>query len=125
MLVREFAEDPAGVIVAFEGPGEAAANAARAFAEELDLGLYRVDLSKIISKYIGETEKNLDEIAQREEARGAVWSIEKAEDLPLIAPERFESRLREAGSVAVVVTRNAEGVATHLGHRLRAVFTVS
>ena len=35
---------------------------AEVLAKSLDLDLYRVDLSKVVSKYIGETEKNLDRV---------------------------------------------------------------
>jgi SpoVK/Ycf46/Vps4 family AAA+-type ATPase len=36
--------------------------AAEVIARELQLDLYKIDLSQIVSKYIGETEKNLDRI---------------------------------------------------------------
>ena len=33
--------------------------AAEILARELDLPMYRIDLSQVVNKYIGETEKNL------------------------------------------------------------------
>jgi SpoVK/Ycf46/Vps4 family AAA+-type ATPase len=36
--------------------------AAEIIAKELRLDLYRIDLSAVVSKYIGETEKNLAQI---------------------------------------------------------------
>jgi AAA+ superfamily predicted ATPase len=39
--------------------GERAAIAAEALAREMGLDLYRIDLAQVVSKYIGETEKNL------------------------------------------------------------------
>lgn len=36
--------------------------AARSLAASLKKGLYRIDLQRVVSKYIGETEKNLDEL---------------------------------------------------------------
>lgn len=47
-----------GVSVLFAGSsGVGKTMAAEVIANELDLGLYKIDLSSVISKYIGETEK--------------------------------------------------------------------
>ena len=43
-------------------PGTGKTMAAEVIADELGLDLYRIDLSGVVSKYIGETEKNLDRI---------------------------------------------------------------
>jgi AAA+ superfamily predicted ATPase len=52
-----------GLNVLFAGPpGTGKTMAAEVIASELQLDLYRIDLSQIVSKYIGETEKNLDRI---------------------------------------------------------------
>jgi len=49
-----------GLAVLFAGPpGTGKTFSARILAKELDLELYKVDLSQMISKYIGETEKNI------------------------------------------------------------------
>src|ERR1017187_402775 len=40
-------------------------SAARALARELQLDLYRIDLSAVVGKYIGETEKNLRRLLDR------------------------------------------------------------
>ncbi|MBK9714773.1 MAG: ATP-binding protein, partial [Kouleothrix sp.] len=49
-----------GVTALFAGPsGTGKTLAAEVLANELRLDLYRVDLSAVVSKYIGETEKNL------------------------------------------------------------------
>jgi AAA+ superfamily predicted ATPase len=42
--------------------GERAVIAAEALAREMALDLYRIDLAKVVSKYIGETEKNLERV---------------------------------------------------------------
>jgi SpoVK/Ycf46/Vps4 family AAA+-type ATPase len=48
------------VTALFAGPsGTGKTMAAEAIAAELDLPLYRIDLSQVVNKYIGETEKNL------------------------------------------------------------------
>lgn len=52
-----------GLSMLFTGPpGTGKTMAAQVIANELHLEIYRVDLSQIVSKYIGETEKNLAEI---------------------------------------------------------------
>jgi hypothetical protein len=52
-----------GLNVLFSGPpGTGKTMAAEVIASELQLDLYKIDLSQVVSKYIGETEKNLDRI---------------------------------------------------------------
>jgi ATP-dependent 26S proteasome regulatory subunit len=50
-----------GITLLFAGPpGTGKTMAAEVIADELGLDLYKIDLSTVVSKYIGETEKNLD-----------------------------------------------------------------
>lgn len=52
-----------GINALFTGvPGTGKTMTAEAIARELQLDLYKIDLSQIVSKYIGETQKNLDRI---------------------------------------------------------------
>lgn len=52
-----------GLSMVFAGPpGTGKTMAAQVFAGELGLELYKVELSAVVSKYVGETEKNLNEI---------------------------------------------------------------
>ena len=52
-----------GIAVLFAGPpGTGKTLAAQVMAAELGMDLYRIDLSTVVSKYIGETEKNLERI---------------------------------------------------------------
>ena len=54
-----------GISVLFSGPpGSGKTMAAEVLAHKLDLPLFRIDLSQVVNKYIGETEKNLGAIAQ-------------------------------------------------------------
>jgi hypothetical protein len=68
--------------VLFLGPrGTGKTLAAEVVADELGRELYRVDLSKIVSKYIGETEKHLKRIFAAAEATGAVLFFDEADAL--------------------------------------------
>lgn len=55
--------------------------AAQVMAHELGLDLYRVDLSAVVSKYIGETEKNLKRVFDAAEDSGAVLLFDEADAL--------------------------------------------
>jgi hypothetical protein len=55
--------------------------AAEVLAAELELDLYRVDLASVVSKYIGETEKNLRAIFDGAERSGAVLLFDEADAL--------------------------------------------
>jgi hypothetical protein len=71
-----------GVAVLFGGPsGTGKTMAAEVVARELDLDLYRIDLSSVVSKYIGETEKNLQRIFDGAEAGGAILLFDEADAL--------------------------------------------
>lgn len=62
-------------------PGTGKTMAAQIIAKDLNLDLYRVDLSQVISKYIGETEKNLKKIFQEAQASSAILFFEEADAL--------------------------------------------
>lgn len=55
--------------------------AAEAIANEVGLDLYRIDLATVVSKYIGETEKNLKRLFDVAEASGAVLLFDEADAL--------------------------------------------
>ncbi len=55
--------------------------AAEVIARELDLDLYRIDLSQVVSKYIGETEKNLRRVFDAAETGGVVLLFDEADAL--------------------------------------------
>jgi SpoVK/Ycf46/Vps4 family AAA+-type ATPase len=66
-----------------EGParGTGKTMAAEVIANELHLDLYRIDLSQVVSKYIGETEKNLRRIFDAAEEGGAILLFDEADAL--------------------------------------------
>jgi hypothetical protein len=55
--------------------------AAEAIANEVSLDLYRIDLASVVSKYIGETEKNLKRLFDAAEGSGAVLLFDEADAL--------------------------------------------
>ena len=55
--------------------------AAEVLANELELDLYRIDLSSVVSKYIGETEKNLRRVFDAADAGGAILLFDEADAL--------------------------------------------
>jgi hypothetical protein len=71
-----------GVTALFSGPpGTGKTMVAGLVAKELGLDLYQVDLSKIVSKYIGETEKQLAALFDAAEAGHAVLLFDEADSL--------------------------------------------
>ena len=70
----------AGVTVLFAGPpGTGKTMAAEIIARELSLDLYKIDLSTIVSKYIGETEKNLEKIFSEAQSSNAILFFDEAD----------------------------------------------
>ena len=71
-----------GISALFSGPsGTGKTLAAEVIAHELQLDLYRIDLSQVVSKYIGETEKNLRRIFDAADAGGAILLFDEADAL--------------------------------------------
>jgi len=71
-----------GISALFCGPsGTGKTLAAEVLAGELRLDLYRIDLSQVVSKYIGETEKNLRRVFDAAEHSGAVLLFDEADAL--------------------------------------------
>lgn len=63
------------------GPGTGKTMAAEVIAHKLGLDMYRVDLSSVISRWVGETEKNLKEIFDAAEGGTAVILFDEADAL--------------------------------------------
>src|ERR1700690_3383038 len=71
-----------GLNILFAGPsGTGKTMAADIMAGELGLDLYKIDLSSIVSKYIGETEKNLARIFAEAETSNAILFFDEADAL--------------------------------------------
>ena len=71
-----------GISALFAGAsGTGKTMAAEVLANELRLDLYRIDLSQVVSKYIGETEKNLRRVFEAAEVGGAILLFDEADAL--------------------------------------------
>ena len=71
-----------GVSALFTGEsGTGKTMAAEVLAGELGLDLYRTDLSSVVSKYIGETEKNLKQVFDAAEEGGVLLLFDEADAL--------------------------------------------
>ena len=78
----ETVADARGVSALFAGPsGTGKTLAASVVAGSLGLALYRVDLARVVSKYIGETERNLDAVFAAAESTDVVLLFDEADAL--------------------------------------------
>ena len=69
-----------GLNILFAGPsGTGKTMAAQIIANELGLDLYKIDLATVVSKYIGETEKNLDRIFKEAQDSNAILFFDEAD----------------------------------------------
>jgi ATPase family associated with various cellular activities (AAA) len=71
-----------GISALFAGEsGTGKTMAAEVLAHELHLDLYRIDLASVVSKYIGDTEKNLRRVFDAAEDSGAILLFDEADAL--------------------------------------------
>jgi len=71
-----------GISMLFTGPpGTGKTMSAMVMGNEMGVDVYRVDLSRVVSKYIGETEKNLGEIFDQARYGGSILFFDEADAL--------------------------------------------
>ncbi|MEH2258094.1 ATP-binding protein [Nostoc sp.] len=71
-----------GITALFSGPsGTGKTLAAGVLANELNLDVYKIELSAVVSKYIGETEKNLQQIFNAAESGGVILLFDEADSI--------------------------------------------
>jgi hypothetical protein len=71
-----------GIAALFAGPpGTGKTMASEAIASKLQLPLFRIDLSQVVNKYIGETEKNLKRLFDAADAADAILFFDEADAL--------------------------------------------
>ncbi len=69
-----------GVSMLFAGPpGTGKTMAAQVVANDLGIEMYKVDLSQVVSKYIGETEKNLDQVFNEAKKSNAILFFDETD----------------------------------------------
>jgi ATP-dependent 26S proteasome regulatory subunit len=86
-----------GIAALFSGPsGTGKTMAAQAIAHALRTDAFVVDLSRVMSKYVGESEKNIDVAFRDAERAGAVLQIDEAESLFAKRTEAKDSHDRYA-----------------------------
>ena len=85
--------------------------AAQVLAAELGLELFRVDLATIVSKYIGETEKNLDRIFGAADGSNAILFFDEADALFGKRSEISDSHDRYANIEVAYLLQKMEGYA--------------
>lgn len=118
-----------GVTALFAGPsGVGKTMAAEALASELGLDLFTVDLARIASKYIGETEKNLAQLFDAAQAGGCVLFFDEADALFGKRSEVKDSHDRYANAEIAYLLQRMERfaglaiLATNLKSHLDAAF---
>jgi ATPase family associated with various cellular activities (AAA) len=119
-----------GLGVLFSGPpGTGKTMAAAVIAHDLQVDLYKVDLAGVVSKYIGETEKNLSRIFQEAETSNAILFFDEADALFGKRTEVSDAHDRYANietSYLLQKMEEYEGIvilATNLRENMDAAFT--
>nr|BFD94105.1 ATP-binding protein [Kitasatospora sp. Xyl93] len=119
-----------GVGVLLAGPpGTGKTMAAEVVAGELHLDLYRLNLAGVVSKYIGETEKNLDRIFGAAERAGAILLFDEADALLGKRSEVRDAHDRYANIEVAYLLQRMEAyqgvtlLATNMRHSLDEAFT--
>ena len=98
-----------GISALFYGsPGTGKTMAAQVMANELGLDLYRIDLSQIVSKYIGETEKNIAKLFEKAKNINALLFFDEADSLFAKRSEVKDSHDRNANMETAYLLQKLE-----------------
>jgi len=130
----------AGVRALFSGPsGTGKTLAARLLASTLQMDVYRLDLSSVVNKYIGETEKNLNLILSRAEELDVILLLDEGDSLLTqrtgvqSSNDRYANletnfllqRLESFEGILVVTTNASERIDNAFQRRMDVVITFS
>ena len=120
----------AGLRAVFAGSsGTGKSMAAGIIARFLELDLYRIDLSGVVSKYIGETEKNLDKIFAAARGANAIIFLDEAEAILGKRSEVKDAHDRYANIEVAYLLQKLEDhdgvviLATNLKHNMDDAFS--
>ncbi|MEO1378285.1 MAG: ATP-binding protein, partial [Cyanobacteria bacterium J06635_10] len=129
-----------GISALFAGvSGTGKTMSAEVLAHELQLDVYRIDLSTVVSKYIGETEKNLRRIFDAAEGGGAILLFDEADALfgkrsdVKDARDRYANmevsyllqRMEEYQGLAILTTNLKDSIDTAFLRRIRFIVKYS
>jgi SpoVK/Ycf46/Vps4 family AAA+-type ATPase len=119
-----------GITTLFVGPpGTGKTMAAEVIAADLGLDLYKIDLSGVVSKYIGETEKNLERIFTEADRSNAILFFDEADAIFGKRSDVKDARDRYANIEISYLLQRMESyngvtiLATNLGTNLDDAFT--
>jgi hypothetical protein len=119
-----------GLKILFAGAsGTGKSMTASVIARDLSLDLYKIDLSAVVSKYIGETEKNLDRIFRAAQSSNAILFFDEADALFGKRSEVSDAHDRYANiEVAYLLQKMEEHdgaviLASNLSHNIDEAFT--
>lgn len=107
-------------VILLTGAGETTKEAAAAFANSLGRDVFEVDLSLVVTKFIGETEKNLKKVFAEAKGRESILVFDEADALfgkrtdVKDAHDRFANqevnyllkRIEEYGGIVILATNN-------------------
>jgi SpoVK/Ycf46/Vps4 family AAA+-type ATPase len=125
-----------GCRVLFSGPsGTGKTMAAEILANELGLDIYRIDLSALVNKYIGETEKNLRLIFDAAQQSGVILFFDEADALfgkrsevkdahdryANIETSYLSERMEEYRGTAILATNNRNNIDETFFRRLNII----
>ncbi len=118
-----------GVRALFSGPsGTGKTLAARALAAKLQMDIYRVDLAAVVNKYIGETERNLNQVFSRAEELDVMLLLDEGDALMTNRTEVRNANDRYANletNYLLQRLENYEGIVfitTNAGNRIDTAF---
>ena len=110
-IVSYVNENHASAVIVFSGDdSQSKTIAAKTLANQLGLEIFRVDISKVASKYIEETEKNLRKVFDVAEKGGFLLYFDEADDLFGKHSETEDTQEHQNGDCLLDLLRNHSGL---------------
>ncbi len=136
-LRRQYAYGRAVSAILAGPPGTGKTMTVHALASFLGLELYKVDLSQVVDKYVGETEKRLDEVFDRAEKSNMILFFDEADAVMgkrsevKDAQDRYANteisfilqRIEEFDGIVLLSTNNLQNIDRAFMRRIRYVLT--